>query len=342
MPKQVTTNEFLQLREQFPVVDVRSPKEFTEGHITDAINIPILNDAERHAVGIDYKSKGQAEAVKTGLRLVGPRLADLVEAASAVAREKTLLVHCWRGGMRSGNFSWLMEVAGISCINLKGGYKAYRQAAIDAFEQTYPFMIITGTTGSGKTDIIKALAESGEQVVDLEAIANHKGSVFGGMGLGDQPSTEQFQNNLFEALFKLDRNRRIWIEDESIAIGKVFLPDSFWKHLRKCPLVQIEVEKANRVKQLVKDYGKADTQKLLEAIDKITKKLGGQHAKAAKESLLAGDLSTTADILLTYYDKAYQNGLASRQAQVVMHSDYDGMHADAFARQLIQKIQVTI
>jgi len=342
MPKQVSIEEFLNLRAQFPVADVRSPKEFAEGHIQAAFNIPILNDDERIAVGTDYKQKGKEAAVRTGIKLVGPRLDEIVEQANTIAKQKNLLVHCWRGGMRSANFSWLMELAGIPCINLKGGYKAYRQKAIESFEQPYPFILITGATGSGKTDILKALANAGEQIVDLEALANHKGSVFGGMGLGDQPSTEQFQNDLFEALHQLDKSKRIWIEDESIAIGKVFLPDTFWKVLRSSPLVRIEADKSIRIKHLVEDYGRADRQALAEAIDKITKKLGGQHAKAAKESLLAGDLANTADILLTYYDKAYQNGLKSREVKIMAGLNYDGIHTDELAQELISKIKLQV
>ncbi|HMP99756.1 MAG TPA: tRNA 2-selenouridine(34) synthase MnmH [Cyclobacteriaceae bacterium] len=340
MPRHISIAEFLQLRSQYPVVDMRSPKEFTAGHISGAVNIPILNDEERAAVGTDYKQKGQQAAVQSGIKLVGPRLAAIVEEASGIAKDKTLLVHCWRGGMRSGNFSWLIELAGISCINLQGGYKAYRQLATDTFEKPFQLLVITGATGSGKTGVLQALKAMGEQVIDLEALAKHKGSVFGGLGQSSQPTTEQFQNDLFEALHPLDMHRRIWIEDESIAIGKVFLPDAFWKNLRTSPLLQLQVDKSVRIKHLVEEYGKADINQLTEAIEKITKKLGGQHAKAAKEKLLAGDLATTVDILLTYYDKAYQNGLLQRESKIIDKFEYDGANAKQMAALLVQQISI--
>lgn len=342
MPRQVSIEEFLNLREQFPLVDVRSPKEFAEGHIKGAINIPVLNDEERSTVGTDYKQKGKDAAIKTALKLVGPRLFNIVEQAGQVAPQKALLVHCWRGGMRSSNFSWLIELSGISCTNLQGGYKAYRQLAVDTYSKNYSFIVITGATGSGKTEIIKALAKLGEQVIDLEALAGHKGSVFGGLGLNAQPSTEQFQNNLFEELYKLDSTKHIWIEDESIAIGHVFLPDTFWRTLRSSLLIEIEVPKETRVQKLVSDYGKAEVEKLEKAIDKIARKLGGQHAKAAKEHLHAGDLRTTADILLTYYDKAYKNGLITRAGKIIGRIGFDGQSAEAIAKQLVQQSKALV
>lgn len=301
--------EFLELRASLPVVDVRSEGEFEEGHIQSAINIPLLNNAERIEVGTDYKQKGQAEAIRTGFRLVGPRLIDIIDQAKAVALNNELIVHCWRGGMRSGNFCQFVNMAGIKTHQLKGGYKSYRLLALQSFKTPFNFIVLAGSTGSGKTEILHALAEAGEQVIDLENIAHHKGSVFGGLMQPPQPTTEQFQNNLFEKILTLNPAKRIWIEDESIAVGKIFLPADFWRTMGLSTVVELQVDKDIRIDRLVNEYGHADKQKFLEAMKGITKRLGGQHFKAAKEKLFENDMPGVMDILLTYYDKAYRNGL---------------------------------
>ena len=200
----VSIDQFLSLRESLPVVDVRSEGEYAEGHIRAALNIPILNNEERVAVGTDYKQKGQAEAIRTGFRLVGPRFLEIINHADQVAAGGELLVHCWRGGMRSSNFCQILGMAKISTHQLAGGYKSYREQAMASYKIPMQLHVIGGFTGSGKSEILRALARKGEQVIDLEGLASHKGSVFGGLMMPPQPTTEQFQNDLFEELMKLD------------------------------------------------------------------------------------------------------------------------------------------
>jgi tRNA 2-selenouridine synthase len=328
----ISLDEFLVLRKQFPVVDVRSEGEYQEGHIRSAINIPLLNNAERIEVGTDYKQRGQAEAIKTGFRLVGPRLLDIINQTEQAGRE--LLVHCWRGGMRSGNFSQFAGMAGIKTHTLEGGYKAYRQAALNSFQKPLNLMLLTGCTGSGKSEVLRALKEAGEQVIDLESLASHKGSAFGGLLLPSQPTTEQFQNELFEELLNLDLSKRIWVEDESIAIGKIFLPPDFWKTMCQSPMVQMDVPKQVRVQRLVNEYGTADREEFLSIMQKITKRLGGQHFNAAKEKLLAGDMAGTIEILLTYYDKAYLKSIEKRKELLRYTIEWDGADALRFAEEM--------
>src|SRR6185369_3159898 len=290
---------------------------------------------ERVAVGTDYKQKGQAEAIKTGFRLVGPRLEGIINEAEKIAAGKELLVHCWRGGMRSNNFCDFIGMARVKSRALDGGYKSYRQFALENFKKPFKFILITGFTGSGKSDILRELGNQGEQILDLEKLANHKGSAFGGLMMPPQPTTEQFQNDLFEKILKLDLSKRIWVEDESIAIGKIFLPQDFWNTMGKSKLVEMGVSKEIRVQRLVNEYGASDPDKFLETIGKVKQKLGGQHYNTAKEKLSQGDMASTIEILLTYYDKAYRASIEKRKEKVLNTVAWDGKDETKFARELI-------
>lgn len=326
---QLSIDEFLELRNQFPVVDVRSEDEFTDGHIAKAINLPILTNAERKEVGTLYKLEGQQAAIRAGFRLVGPRLHDIITTAETLGSE--LLVHCWRGGMRSANFCQFIGMARIKSHQLVGGYKAYRIKALETFKVPLQLNVLGGCTGSGKSEILRALHARGEQIIDLEQLANHKGSVFGGLGQQPQPTTEQFQNNLFETIFKLDLTKPVWIEDESIAVGKIFLPLDLWQQMKQAPVIEIKVDRHVRVKRLTQEYGNANPKAFIEAMTKITKKLGGQHFNAAREKVEVGDMQAAIDILLVYYDKAYLNGLDKKQARIVHELNWDGHNASSVA-----------
>jgi tRNA 2-selenouridine synthase len=332
-------DEFLKLRASLPVADVRSEKEFEEGHIPMAVNIPILNNEERIAVGTDYKQKGQAEAIKTGFRLVGPRFLEIINRAESVANGDELLVHCWRGGMRSSNFCQILGMAKVKTLQLAGGYKAYRERAVASYHLPMQLQVIGGLTGSGKSKVLHALEKRGEQIIDLEKLASHKGSVFGGLLMPPQPTTEQFQNELFEKIMRLDLSKRIWVEDESIAIGKIFLPEPFWRQMSTAPVYDVSADKQARVERLVEEYGQADKVRFLEAMQSIAKKLGGQHFKEARQKLHDGDMATTIEILLTYYDKAYGTGLKNKQHRIKSLIRWDGKDTDACARHLMEVVE---
>lgn len=335
---QLALSDFLTLRQSLPVIDVRSESEFSAGHIPGAKNIPLLNDAERVVVGTAYKQQGQRAAIHEGFRLVGPRLDSMISEAEKLADEKEVIIHCWRGGMRSANFSQFIGMAGIRSRVLTGGYKTYRQAALEMFRQPLPLVSLTGCTGSGKSDVLRELARQGEQVVDLERMASHKGSAFGHLLQPPQPTTEQFQNVLFEQLLTLDPRRRIWVEDESIAIGKIFLPSDFWSQLHRSPLVRMDVSRDVRVGRLVNEYGSANREEFLTVMTRITKKLGGQNFLAAKEKLEQGDMPAVMEILLTYYDKAYLRSIENRRAQFKTALTWNGEDISAFAQELSKHV----
>ncbi len=309
--------KFLPLTDTLPLVDVRSPAEFAQGHIPGAVNIHLFNNDERAIVGIGYKKGGKEHAVQLGLEIVGPKLAGFVKQAKKLAPKKKILVHCWRGGMRSGSMAWLFETAGLKAYTLEGGYKAYRRHIRTQFARPVKMVVLGGYTGSGKTDILKILQKRGEQFLDIEGIAHHKGSVFGPLGQEPQPTNEQFENNLAHAWRKFDFSKTIWVEDESRQLGKCVLPDPLFNQLRQAPLIKIIVPKTEREKRLVREYGGFTREALKEQLIKIRERMGGQFLKEALQYLEKGDLQTVAGIALRYYDKAYAHGASQRPQENV-------------------------
>lgn len=309
--------EFLEMGKTIPMVDVRTAAEFEMGHIPDALNIPIFTNEERVLVGTKYKRAGKDSAVLLGLELVGPKLARFVRQAKKAAPEKKIMLHCWRGGMRSASMAWLFETAGFTVYLLRGGYKAYRAYNRDRFSEKANLIILGGMTGSGKTDVLHEMQAMGHQVLDLEGVAKHKGSVFGALGQANQPTNENFENELAEIWSKFDYSLPIWIEDESNSVGSVWINDVLFRRMRKAEVISIDVPKEERIKRLVKEYACFEIDKLKELLVKIEKRLGGLNVKNAFESLDNGDFSTVADISLTYYDKAYRHGQEKRKGQTI-------------------------
>ncbi|MEO8590067.1 MAG: tRNA 2-selenouridine(34) synthase MnmH [Flavobacteriales bacterium] len=334
MPRALDVVAFLETTT--PMIDVRSPGEFARGHIPGAHSLPLFSDEERAVVGTLYKQQGRDAAVLEGLRIVGPKLASIVEQARALAPDGRIRVHCWRGGERSGSVAWLLDKAGFAeVITLKRGYKAFRNHVLASFDAPLPLIILGGYTGSGKTEILHALRALGEQVVDMEGLANHRGSSFGALGLPPQPTTEHFENLLWNDLRALDRSRTIWLEDESIMIGRAKVPDGVFGQLRAARVLFIDMPQDMRAQRLVKDYGAVPKAELADAINRIGKRLGPQHCKAALEALEAGDLHTAALTALTYYDKAYLRGCEERVPSSVKRIVVDGPDSGAIAKKLI-------
>lgn len=313
MSRSLPIEEFIAECSHGTIIDVRSPAEYTQGHLPKAINLPLFSNEERAEVGTIYKQTGRDEAFLKGLEFVGPKMSKFVESISDIPQEQTLGIHCWRGGERSRSMAWLVEKSGRSnVLILEKGYKAFRNHVLDYLSREFNLQILGGYTGSGKTEVLAELAKMGEQVVCLESLANHRGSAFGALGQQAQPSNEHFENLIFDALSGLDLGKRVWLEDESRHIGSCKIPDSLFDQMRVAPTLFLRIPQELRVERLVVDYGLYSEEELRLPIEKIGKRLGGQNVKAALEALAEGNLHEVARITLRYYDRSYRYGLEQR------------------------------
>lgn len=343
--ERIHIEQFLELAKQHPVIDVRSPGEYNHAHIPRAHSMPLFADEERKVVGTTYKQQSREAAIKIGLDYFGPKMRKMVEEAeSLVAGRESLasdpglathasrlvLVYCWRGGMRSGAVSWLLDLYGFKVYTLIGGYKKFRNHVLDTFRQPFQFNILGGYTGSGKTELLRSLKEKGQTVIDLEAIAKHKGSAFGSIGMPQQPKQEMFENLLAQELCQSMVNGElsstdashspltihhspIWLEDESQRIGQVNIPNDLWKTMRQSPVYFLDIPFEERLKHITEEYGCLDKQRMTDAIERIKEKLGGLNAKTAIQLLEEGNTVESFRILLKYYDKYYLKGLHNRE-----------------------------
>lgn len=352
--------EFLDLARKHPVLDVRSPGEYTHAHIPGAYSLPLFSDDERKIVGTTYKQQSREAAMKIGLDFFGPKMRSMVEQVellidhrkqvfdkkSTANRQRppkqgasmiddreqmadkkstnieqlssNILIHCWRGGMRSAAVAWLLDLYGFKVYTLTGGYKSYRNHVLKTFEKSYDIKIIGGYTGAGKTMILKELEKKGEKIIDLERIACHKGSAFGAIGQPAQPSQEMFENILsheLETQSTIDEDassNAIWLEDESQRIGLTNIPQPFWETMRLSPVYFIDIPFEQRLDYVVECYGNLDKEKMVNSVIRIRKRLGGLETKSAINYLLEDDSRESFRILLKYYDKYYLKGLNNR------------------------------
>lgn len=294
------------LKYSAPLIDVRSPAEYGRAHIPGAVNLPLLDDAMRHSVGLTYAQKGRSEAVREGFRVTSHGLPLLSEQLEKISAGQPLRMYCWRGGMRSNAMAFLAGLLGIPTLVLNGGYKAYRRLAHETFSKTWKWVVLGGMTGSGKTETLRKLKAAGQQVLDLEALASHRGSVFGHLGQGPQPTTEHFENLIFENLHSFEIARPVWVEDESITIGRCFIPRPLFDQMQRAPLFWPEVGRSERARRLALEYGNVAPQELIDTVDKIARRLGLQRAAQIKDLITFGALTEAAENLLDYYDNAYQ------------------------------------
>lgn len=277
------------------------------------MNVPLLNDEQRHRIGITYKEQGRDAAVLLGFDLVGPRFGELVRSARALAgSQRDVQVYCWRGGMRSQILGWVLQLAGFRVRILPGGYKAWRNNLLLRCGEPRKLIVLGGRTGSGKTELLHHLAAQGEQVIDLEGLAHHKGSAFGALGEPPQPSHEQFENLVALAWCNTDPERAVWMENESRSIGRVKLPDAVYNHLRNAPVVEAVVPIDVRKQRILETYGTFSAKELSDCTRQLAKRLGGLRLQEAMSALEEDRRDEWLDILLGYYDKTYDYGNSQR------------------------------
>ncbi len=346
--EKINIEKFLELSIQHPVIDVRSPGEFNHAKIPGAYTLPLFNNDERKIVGTTYKQQSREAAIKIGLDFFGVKMKKMVEELenivagyklqitsnqysennnrqpATIGKEDQLpianciLVHCWRGGMRSAAVAWLLDMYGFKVYALTDGYKSFRNWVLKQFDKEYNLKILGGYTGSGKTLILQELKRKGYSVIDLENIANHKGSAFGALGEKPQPTQEMFENLLAWKLFTEASTGAVgleqaWLEDESQRIGKLIIPNLFWQKMRESKVYFLDIPFEERLNYLVATYGNFEKEKLCEAIDRIQKRLGGLETKNAKSFLSENNIRECFSILLKYYDKLYTKGLYNRK-----------------------------
>ena len=318
--KRISITEFISMLEQYPILDVRSPSEYAHAHMKNAYSLPLFSDEERKVVGTAYKQQGKQPAIKLGLNYFGVKMAAMVSdveallAASPDPNNKVVLVHCWRGGMRSAGVAWLLDLYGYTVYTLAGGYKAYRNWVLAQFTVPYQCKVLGGFTGSGKTETLHALQALKEPIIDLEGLAHHKGSAFGNLGQPVQPSQEQFENLLAQLLFKIHTEHAyVWVEDESRRIGLVNIPTPLFEQMRKSKVYFLDIPFSQRLQFIVSGYGKFEKDKLMTAILRIKKRLGGLETKTAINFLIEDDVVSSFSVLLAYYDKLYLKGANNRE-----------------------------
>ena len=344
--QKITIEQFLEMAAQYPVLDVRSPGEYAHAHIPGAYSLPLFTDEERKVVGTAYKQESRETAIKIGLDYFGVKMRKMVEEVERIIGNRQqemgnkqpaidplpiancILVHCWRGGMRSAGVAWLLDLYGFKVYTLVGGYKTYRQWARSQFEKKYNLTILGGYTGSGKTLVLHELKRIGKAVINLEGLADHKGSAFGALGEKPQPSQEMFENLLAGELVAASQillaseesgtlsdslEGVIYLEDESQRIGLLNIPNELWNTMRNSPVSFIDIPFEERLGYLTKEYGKFEKENLVNAIIRIQKRLGGLETKTAINYLLENNHKECFRVLLKYYDKCYGKGLLNRE-----------------------------
>ena len=337
MPIQkVDIDTFLSLAKQQPVFDVRSPKEFKYAHIPGAYSLPIFSDEERKEIGTTYKQVSRQEAIEIGLSYFGPKMLDYIMQVKSVLNEKKhnganqILVHCWRGGMRSSAMAWLLSFYGFEVVLLEGGYKSYRHFVLKQLEYPFQFNVLGGYTGSGKTEVLQEMDLYRFPVIDLETLASHKGSAFGALGMKEQPSQEQFENDLCSNLLKFYEVRNgafhqpksIWIENESQRIGLVNLTNIFYASLQYAKVYVLDIPFESRLDFITENYGKFEKEKLIEGVYRIQKRLGGLDTKRTVEFLQENNIREAFRILLSYYDKLYlKSSEEKKRKEIVIEAE---------------------
>ena len=307
------------------LIDVRSPDEYYKGHMPNSINIPIFNSYERSIIGKKYKNSGREIAVREGFKIIENKIDKLIKEFILIKKnflistidkfsnDKYIKIYCARGGMRSQSMHWLLEKFNYPCITLDGGYKTYRNWVLNTFEDKQEIIVIGGKTGTRKTKILNKLKSLDYQILDFESHANHRGSSFGGLGMKDQPSNEQYENLLAEDLSKFNKKNFIFVEAESPNIGKNRIPHAFYKQMQNSKRIEIKRDESIRIKELINTYSKYQKKDLKKSVLKISKRLGPQRTKSAIDSIDNEDWENVCKSVLDYYDRCYEHELKDKE-----------------------------
>ena len=291
------------------IVDVRSENEFADDHIPSSINLPVLNNKERIIIGTQYK-ENSFEARKQGAALINNNISKIIKKDLFEKKDK-VLIYCWRGGLRSLSLYLVLKQIGFDVEILEDGYKSYRRHVVQFFEdeiEQFNFNQIKGVTGVGKTLFLKNLEKS-SQVLDLEGIANHKGSILGDIPKFKQPNQKMFETKLFEKLESLNRKKKIWVEAESIKIGKLNIPSRLWKKMDEGISVKLKATVNERVKFILKDYKyfTKEPELMSNAMLVLKKIIKKDDYRVIEENLKNGDyMSFVKSLINHHYDKAYK------------------------------------
>jgi tRNA 2-selenouridine synthase len=330
------------------IIDVRSEAEFSLDHIPGAINCPVLNNDERIHVGTLYKQTSAFDAKKIGAALVAKNIAEhLQNTFNEKPREWRPLIYCWRGGNRSGSMAHILAKIGWPAMQLEGGYREYRQEVIkqlDVLANQSQFRVICGTTGSGKSRLLSTLAKAGAQVLDLEKLAAHRGSVLGGLPDEEQPSQKLFESRIWNELRRCSTDQIIWVESESKKIGNLRVPELLMEKIRSSECIRLTLDTSERVKLLLEDYPhlRRDTEQLMVLLSHLTPLHG--HTKMRQWQSLAqcNEIATLVESLLVeHYDPAYLKSIERNftnyaKGMVVVLPDISDAAFEEAARQIMQ------
>ncbi|MEK8052455.1 tRNA 2-selenouridine(34) synthase MnmH [Ideonella sp. DXS22W] len=308
-----TAEAIAQLGQYDAIIDARSPAEFAEDHLPGAVNWPVLDDEQRHIVGTLYVQTGPLAARKVGAAMVARNIADHLDRWIAdKPREWRPLVYCWRGGQRSGSLATILDQIGFRTAKLVGGYKGFRAQVRDDLGQwprRFQFRVLAGRTGSGKTRLLHALAAQGAQVLDLEGLACHRGSILGGWPTQPQPSQKRFDTLLWQALAALDATQPVYVESESRKIGGVQLPQALIEHMHaRAEVLRVEMPDAARRELLLQDYQALvqDAERLCQLLEGLIDLRGRATVQRWQAQARAGDWPALVDAMMAeHYDPLY-------------------------------------
>ncbi|MEW5785935.1 MAG: tRNA 2-selenouridine(34) synthase MnmH [Bacillota bacterium] len=308
-------------RDDLSLIDVRSPAEYSEASIPGAVNIPLLDDDQRHALGLLYRQAGEAAARRAALALVAPKLPALVERVAAAAGDKTALLYCWRGGLRSLSLCQILGLVGIPALRLKGGYRAYRRynhLRLESYRLESKMLVLHGLTGVGKTEVIEELIRRGYPALDLEGLARHRGSVFGSVGLGQQRSQKDFETLLLHELDRFHGTPYLVAEGEGRRIGNVHLPGFLVRAMENGSHLLLTASLADRVRRIVEEYlppslSGPELEQIRHAVESLRRRLGPAKTEHLLTRLDQGEYHSVAEILCRdYYDRLYGDAKPGR------------------------------